>query len=181
MKSIPIKKYLHNILVKWLTLVLRTTCRVTFADTDILRGIFLLLLHTLMYSLTKFQLYAIFFFFLGGGGGVRPLFFSKTSGLLLEFDSKFYKEISGTTIGTKFVPPLACIFTLKKNFSGRKIYNPGFGRDLLVTFFIWTESEESLEKFLEDIDKFHPKIAKFQPSKLGIPRLFHSHLFLIRV
>ena len=132
-----------------------------------------------MYSLTKFQLYAIFFFW--GGGGVRPLFFSKTSGLLLEFDSKFYKEISGTTIGTKFVPPLACIFTLKKNFSGRKIYNPGFGRDLLVTFFIWTESEESLEKFLEDIDKFHPKIAKFQPSKLGIPRLFHSHLFLIRV
>ena len=29
---------------------------------------------------------------------------------LFEFDSKFYKRISGTTIGTKFAPPYACIF-----------------------------------------------------------------------
>ena len=29
---------------------------------------------------------------------------------LFEFDSKFYKQISGTTIGTKFAPPYACIF-----------------------------------------------------------------------
>ena len=27
-----------------------------------------------------------------------------------EFNSKFYKQISGTAIGTKFVPPHACIF-----------------------------------------------------------------------
>ena len=26
-----------------------------------------------------------------------------------EFDSKFYKQISGTAIGTKFAPPYACI------------------------------------------------------------------------
>ena len=88
-KSILIKKYLHKILVKWLTLVLRTTCRFTFADTNILlQGcirhfepdshapiggeIFLLLLHTLMCSLTIFQLYA--FFFWEGGGGLGPYF-----------------------------------------------------------------------------------------------------------
>ena len=29
---------------------------------------------------------------------------------LFEFDSKFYKQISGTAIGTKFAPPYACIF-----------------------------------------------------------------------
>ena len=29
---------------------------------------------------------------------------------LLEFVSNFYKQISGTTIGTKFAPPYACIF-----------------------------------------------------------------------
>ena len=37
---------------------------------------------------------------------------------LFEFGSKFYKQISGTAIGTKFAPPYACIFwaTLKQNF-----------------------------------------------------------------
>ena len=29
---------------------------------------------------------------------------------LFEFNSKFYKQISGAIIGTKFVPPYACIF-----------------------------------------------------------------------
>ena len=29
---------------------------------------------------------------------------------LFEFNSKFYKQISGTAIGTKFAPPYACIF-----------------------------------------------------------------------
>ena len=29
---------------------------------------------------------------------------------LFEFDCKFYQQISGTAIGTKFAPPCACIF-----------------------------------------------------------------------
>ena len=29
---------------------------------------------------------------------------------LFEFNSKFYKQISGTTIDTNFAPPYACIF-----------------------------------------------------------------------
>ena len=29
---------------------------------------------------------------------------------LFEFNSKFYKQISGTAIGTTFAPPYACIF-----------------------------------------------------------------------
>ena len=31
-------------------------------------------------------------------------------------------------------------------------------------FFVWTESEESLEKFLEDLSKFHPNL-KFTYEK----------------
>ena len=38
---------------------------------------------------------------------------------LFEFDSKFYKQLSGT---------------------------------------VWTESEESIEKILEDLNKFHPNL-----------------------
>ena len=30
--------------------------------------------------------------------------------IFFEFNSKFYKQISGTAIGTKFAPPYACIF-----------------------------------------------------------------------
>ena len=63
-----------------------------------------MLANTFMCILTKFQLYTILF-------GIRFLFFSRTTGLLFEFDSKFYKQISGTAIGTKFVPVYACIFT----------------------------------------------------------------------
>ena len=152
-KSILIKKYLHKILVKWLTLVLRTTCRFTFADTNILlQGcirdfepdshapiggeIFLLLLHTLMCSLTKFQLYAFFF----GRGGVRPLFFSKRAGLLFEFDSKLYKQISRTAIGTKFVPPLACIFTAYVETEFFITLTLVLEEIYWRHFFIWTES-----------------------------------------
>ena len=29
---------------------------------------------------------------------------------LFEFNSKFYKQISGTAVGTTFAPPYACIF-----------------------------------------------------------------------
>ena len=116
--SIPIKNHLQKIQVQWLTLFLRTTCRVTFADTFCSKAVpailnlisvpqlaenFPVLVHTLMYTLTKFQLYAILF-------GIGLLCFSKTTGLLFQFDSTLYKKMSGVAIGTKFVPTYACIF-----------------------------------------------------------------------
>ena len=36
------------------------------------------------------------------------------------FDSKFYKQISGTAIGTKFAPPYACIFVDRKEDARHK-------------------------------------------------------------
>ena len=80
---------------------------------------------------------------------------------LLEFDSKFYKQISGTAIGTKFAPPYACIFMdhMETKFLKTQDIKPWFSKRFINDiFFIWTESEESLEKFLEDLNKFHPNI-----------------------
>ena len=86
---------------------------------------------------------------------------------LLEFDSKFYKQISGKAIGTKFAPPYACIFMyhIETEFLKTQDIKPWFWKRFIDDiFFIWTESEESLEKFLEDLNKFHPDL-KFTYEK----------------
>ena len=86
---------------------------------------------------------------------------------LFEFDSKFYKQISGTAIGTKFAPPYACIFMdhIEMEFLKTQDIKPCFWKRFIDDiFFIWTESEESLEKFLEDLNKFHPNL-KFTYEK----------------
>ena len=141
-------------------MVLVTTCRVTFAFCSravsaILNSIpvpqfFPVLVHALMYILTKFQLYTVLF-------GVRPLFFKKTTGLLFEFDSKLYKQIPGPAIRTKFVPPDACIFMdyIKTEFLKTQDVWPWFWKSFIDDIFIWPESEESLEKFLEYVNIFN--------------------------
>ena len=84
-----------------------------------------------------------------------------------EFDSKVKQRISGTAIGTRFAPPYACIFMDKVEIDfletqGVKplvwlIYND----DIL---FIWNESEEKLDEFLENLNNFHPNL-KFTSEK----------------
>ena len=86
---------------------------------------------------------------------------------LFEFDSKFYKQISGTAIGTKFAPPHACIFMdhIETEFLKTQEIKPWFWKRFIDDiFFIWTESEESLEIFLQDLNKFHPNL-KFTYEK----------------
>ena len=58
---------------------------------------------------------------------------------LFEFDSKFYKQISGTAIGTKCAPPYACIFMdhIETEFLKTQDINSGFGRDLLMIVFLY--------------------------------------------
>ena len=81
---------------------------------------------------------------------------------LLELDSKFYKQISGTAFGTKFAPPL-CLYLYGPHWNG--IFKDVRYKTLVLEdiyrryFFIWTESEESLEKFLKDLNKFHPNLT----------------------
>ena len=73
---------------------------------------------------------------------------------LFEFDSKFCKQISGTAIGTMFAPPYASIFMdhIETDFLQTQDIKPWFWKIFIDDiFFIWTESEENLEKFLEDL------------------------------
>ena len=97
--------------------------------------------------------------------GKMPAFVLKNH--LFEFDSKFYKQISGTAIGTKFAPPYVCTLMnhTEMDFLKMKDIKPWFWKRFIDdVFFIWTESEESLEKFFEDPNKFHPNL-KFTSEK----------------
>ena len=86
-------------------------------------------------------------------------FFLKNN--LFEFNSKFYKQISETAIDTKFSPPYACIFieSNKPEFLKSQEIKPWLWRRFIKDiFFFWTDTEENLHKFLEDLNKFHPNI-----------------------
>ena len=74
---------------------------------------------------------------------------------LLEFDSKFHKQISGTAIGTKFALPYACIFMdhMETEFLKTQDIKPWFWKRFIEDiFFKWTESERSSEKFPPDLN-----------------------------
>ena len=86
---------------------------------------------------------------------------------LFEFNSKFYKQISGTAIGTKFAPPYACIFMdyIETEFLKSQEIKPWlWERFIDDIFFIWTDTEENIDKFFEDLNKFHPNL-KFTYEK----------------
>ena len=64
-------------------------------------------------------------------------------------------------MGKKFAPPYACIFMnhIEAKFLKTQDIKPWFWKRFIDDiFFIWTESKESLEKFLEDLSKFHPNL-----------------------
>ena len=87
---------------------------------------------------------------------------------LFEFNSMFYKQISGTAIGAKFAPPYVCIFMdyIETEFSKSQEIKPWLWKRFIDdTFFIWTDTEENLDKFLEDLNKFHPNL-RFTYEKL---------------
>ena len=61
---------------------------------------------------------------------------------------KFYKQISETAIGTKFAPPYAYILMdhIETEFLKTQDIKPWFWKIFVdEIFFIWAESEESLE------------------------------------
>ena len=64
-------------------------------------------------------------------------------------------------IGTIFAPQYPCIFMdhIKTGFSKTQYIKPWFWNGFVDDiFFTWTESEESLEKFLEDLNKIHSNL-----------------------
>jgi len=92
-----------------------------------------------------------------------------------EFDQKVYQQISGTAIGTKFAPPYACIFLdqLESSFMQTETRKPlNWFRYIDDIFFVWTHGEDSLHKFMSNLNKFnkHIKIT-YDFSKEHIPFL----------
>ena len=84
-----------------------------------------------------------------------------------EFDTKIIQQISGTAIGTKCAPPYACLFMdrVENEFLDSELVKPWLWlRYIDDVFFIWTESEEKLEGFLNRLNDFHPNL-KFTHEK----------------
>ena len=82
---------------------------------------------------------------------------------IFEFNEKTFKQVHETVIGTKFAPPYAILFMAD---SEEKIIN-AFEKKPMIWWryiddisFICKHGEESLEKFFNKLNSFHP-IIKF--------------------
>ena len=95
---------------------------------------------------------------------------------LFEFDCKFYQQISGTAIGTKFALPYACVFMgyVETEFlKTQAIKTWQQKRFIDGIFFIWTDSEENLNKFIKDLNEFHSNLKfTYEKSKEKINFLY---------
>ena len=85
------------------------------------------------------QISALYYFFWGGGGGgLGPYFSAKRLDYclssILSFTSKYREPPLERSLSLRWLVFLRT--TLKRNFSRRKISDPGFERNLLVTFFL---------------------------------------------
>ena len=86
---------------------------------------------------------------------------------IFEFDCKFYQQISGMAIGTKLASPYACIFMdyVETKFLKTQAIKPWLLKRFIDDiFFIWTDCEKYLNKFLKDLNEFHPNL-KFTYEK----------------
>ena len=80
---------------------------------------------------------------------------------IFEFDEKTFRQVRGTAIGTKFAPPYAILFMAdleEKILSAFEEKPMIWWRYIDDIFFIWEHGEESLEKFLNKLNSFHPTI-----------------------
>ena len=92
-----------------------------------------------------------------------------------EFNGKVKQQISGTVIGTKFVPLYACIFMdeVETSFLETQEMKPlVWLRYLDDVFFIWTYGQEKLDSFLEKLNRCNSSIKfTYESRKTSIPFL----------
>ena len=83
---------------------------------------------------------------------------------LFEFDSKFYKQISGTAIGTKFAPLYACIFM-----------------DHIETEFLRTQEIKPWfwKRFIDDIFSYGQKVKRAYKNSFRTSINFTLNLSLL--
>ena len=80
---------------------------------------------------------------------------------VFEFNNQIKQQISGTAIHNKCPPTYACIFMDKveteflETQTDKPFWWVGYIDDV---FFIWTQGQEKLKVFLEDLNKFHPNL-----------------------
>ena len=80
---------------------------------------------------------------------------------MYELFDKAYKQIRGTTIGTKFALPYALLFiaALEEMILSKLKKKPSvWWRHIDDVFFIWAHGEKSLKEFINEINSFHPTI-----------------------
>ena len=78
-----------------------------------------------------------------------------------EFDQKTFKQVHKTAIRTKFAPPYAILsiaYLEEKTLNAFEEKPMIWWRYIDNIFFIWEHGEESLEKFLNKLNTFHPTI-----------------------
>ena len=92
-----------------------------------------------------------------------------------EFDTKFYKQLQGTAMGTKLAPAYANLFMgkLEHEILSHAPYKPLLYKcyidDILI---LWPHSELELDNFLLTMNSFHPSI------KFTSERSYHKITFL---
>ena len=81
--------------------------------------------------------------------------------ILLNLIKETKQQISGTAIGTKFTPLYACIFMdkVETEFSEKELLKLWVWLTYIGDiFFVLTLCKESLQKFLEQPNNFHPDL-----------------------
>ena len=72
-----------------------------------------------------------------------------------------FKQLRGTAIGTKIVPPYVIIFmdSLEEDMLNNSLLKPlVWWRYIDDIFMMWEHGEEELQKFLETLNCYHPTI-----------------------
>ena len=80
---------------------------------------------------------------------------------IFEHDKSVFKQLRGTTIVTKMVPPYAIIFmdSLEEDIlSNNLLKSLTWWRYVDDIFMMWEHGEEELQKFLETLNYYHPSI-----------------------
>ena len=80
---------------------------------------------------------------------------------IFEHNLSFFKQLRGTTIGTKMAPPYAIIFM--GDLEERILLNCSFKplvwwRYIDNIFLLWQHGEEKLKEFLDILNRYHPSI-----------------------
>ena len=85
--------------------------------------------------------------------------------VILVFDSKFFVQLIGTSIGTRAAPTFACLFMGAMEFimlqSWTGLQPKMWKRYIDDIFMLWTGTEKDLLDFVEHLNKSHP-LLKFK-------------------